>query len=176
MGGKRPGGNCPRGQKTGGGKVGGKRPRGAKGRGGGGRPGGKRLGGKRPGGKRPGGKSPVTSDSDAVIDWTYENNDQLNSSKTAAMIFGTRLRISNLRDPDPFIMRGSRIKFVKSHVYLGVTLDQIMSLGPLRKNIKKYISNKIFKLRKTRKYLNFDASVAVYKQTILFMLEYAGFL
>ena len=33
-------------------------------------------------------------------------------------------------------MRGSRIKFVKSHVYLGVTLDQIMSLGPLRKNIK----------------------------------------
>ena len=51
-----------------------------------------------------------------------------------------------------------------------------MSLLPLLKAVKKRISNKIFMLRKIRKYLNFDAAVAVYKQTILPIVDYAGFL
>ena len=38
------------------------------------------------------------------------------------------------------------------------------------------MSNRLFMLRKIRKYLTFDASVLVYKQTILPIVDYAGFL
>ena len=51
-----------------------------------------------------------------------------------------------------------------------------MSLAPLRKCIKKRVSNKIFKLRKIRKFLNFEAAILIYKQTILPIMDYAGFL
>ena len=51
-----------------------------------------------------------------------------------------------------------------------------MSLMPLLKNVKKRVSNKIFQLRKIRRYMTFDAAVLVYKQTILPILDYSGFL
>ena len=54
----------------------------------------------------------------------------------------------------------------QNHSYLGIQLDNIMSLNALIKDIKKKISNKIFVFRKIRIYLNFHAAVLVYKQTI----------
>ena len=51
-----------------------------------------------------------------------------------------------------------------------------MSLNALVKDIKKKISKKIFVFRKIRKYLNFHASVLAYKQTILPIIDYAGFM
>ena len=51
-----------------------------------------------------------------------------------------------------------------------------MCLIPLLKNIKKRVSNKMFVLRKLRKYLNEKAAVQVYKQTIMPIFDYAGFL
>ena len=50
-----------------------------------------------------------------------------------------------------------------------------MSLQPLSKDVKKRISNKIFTLRKIRKFITFDASVAIYKQTILPIMIMLGF-
>ena len=47
-----------------------------------------------------------------------------------------------------------------------------MSLIPLQKNVKKRISSKIFHLKKLRKYMTFEASVLVYKQTILAIIDY----
>ena len=118
----------------------------------------------------------IQSDFDAVIDWTLRNSLRLNQSKTKAMIFTTRSRLTSLNDPTPFRYFREKIAFVKNHIYLGVTLDNSMSLIPLLKNIKKRVSNKIFHLRKLRKYMTFDASVLVYKQTILPIIDYAGFL
>ena len=118
----------------------------------------------------------IQSDFDAVIDWTLHNSLRLNQAKTKAMIFSTRSRLTSLNDPTPFRYFRERIAFVKNHIYLGVTLDNSMSLIPLLKNIKKRVSNKIFHLRKLRKYMTFDASVLVYKQTILPIIDYAGFL
>ena len=51
-----------------------------------------------------------------------------------------------------------------------------MSLVQLTKDIKKRITNKIFMLRNIRKFLTFEASIAVYKQTMLPIIDYAGFL
>ena len=43
-------------------------------------------------------------------------------------------------------------------------------------NIKKGTSNKIFHLKKLRKYMTFDASVLVYKQASLPIIDYSGVL
>ena len=61
-------------------------------------------------------------------------------------------------------------------VYLGVTFDDVMSLGPLMKHVKTRLSNKIFMLCKIRKFLTFDAAVLVCKPTISPILVYAGFM
>ena len=73
-------------------------------------------------------------------------------------------------------MNGVDIDYLKSFSYLGMILDDTMSLIPLCKDVKKRISNRFFMLRKIRKYLTFDAAVLVYKQTILPIIDYAGFL
>ena len=57
-----------------------------------------------------------------------------------------------------------------------VILDDEMSLIPLLKNIKKLINNRMFQLRKIRKYINTHAAILIYKQTILPIFDYHGFL
>ena len=63
---------------------------------------------------------------------------------------------------------------VKNHLYLGVII--VMSLNPLLKSVNKRVSNMIFMLRKIRKFITFDAAILIYKQTILPIIEYAGFM
>ena len=64
----------------------------------------------------------IQCDFDTIVDWSFRNNLRLNYDKTKAMVFSTRNRILKLTNPTPFKMRDIDIKFVKSHVYLGVTL------------------------------------------------------
>ena len=81
-----------------------------------------------------------------------------------------------LDNPTQFEIGTNTIEFVHDYVYLGVTFDDVMSLGPLMKHVKKRFSNKIFMLCKIRKFQTFDAAVLVYKQIILPILDYAGFM
>ena len=92
------------------------------------------------------------------------------------MIFGTKNRILHLNEPTQFSMTGIKIKFVNTHNYLGITLDCTMNLNPLLKNVNKKITNKNFNLRKIRKNITRDAAVLIYKQTILPLIDYSGFL
>ena len=118
----------------------------------------------------------IQYDFDAIIEWTFRNSLRLNHSKTKAMILGSRNKLSNLSSPTAFNMGGVEINFVNSHLYLGVMIDSTMSLSQLTKDVKKRLSNKIFTFRKIRRFLTFDAAVAVYKQTILPIIDYAGFI
>ena len=118
----------------------------------------------------------IQADFDAIVDWTYRNSLRLNHDKTKAMIFSTRNKISKMGNPKQFTMNDHNIGFVHNYMYLGVMIDDVMSLVPLVKSVKKRISDKIFMLRKIRKFLTFEASVLVYKQTILPIIDYAGFL
>ena len=67
------------------------------------------------------------------------------------------------------------IQYVTLYNYLGLLLDNEMTLLPLLKNIKKCVSHKMFSLRKLRKYLTQEAAVLVYKQTIMPIFDYAVF-
>ena len=118
----------------------------------------------------------IEEDFDAILHWTFRNGLHLNPIKTKGMIFSTRNRLSNLRDPEPFEAHGHEISFVKQHAYLGILIDSMMTMSPLIKDIKKRLTNKIFMLRKIRHFLTFDAAVTVYNQTILPSIDYAGFL
>ena len=72
-------------------------------------------------------KGVIQSDFDKVVKWTLRNNLRLNCTKTKAIIFGTRNKLSKIINPEHFIMGNHRIDFVRKYVYLGVIVDDVMS-------------------------------------------------
>ena len=100
----------------------------------------------------------------------------LNSKKNQAMIVGTRNKLSNIRDPIPFRIQNHDVQYVNKYNYLGIVLDAEMSLIPLCNNILKRVTDKIYMLRKIGRYLTYKALSLIYKQVILPIIDYAGFL
>ena len=92
------------------------------------------------------------------------------------MIVSTGTKLKDLGVILNLEIGGMPIQFVKQYNYLGIILDAEMSLIPLMKNIKKRVNNRMFQLRKIRKYINKQAAIMIYKQTILPIFDYAGFL
>ena len=64
---------------------------------------------------------------------------------------------------------------MKQYNYLGINLDEEMTFQPMLKQVKKAITNILCTLRKIRKYITVKAAVLIYKQTILPIIDYAGF-
>ena len=108
-------------------------------------------------------------------EWTIKNNLRLNESKTQAMIVGNRNKLKKIDVPEPFLLHGKTVKFVKQYNYLGKIIDAELSLLPLYKNIQKRVIDKVYMLKKLRKYLTYKSAVQIYKQTILPIFDYAGF-
>ena len=115
-------------------------------------------------------------DLDAFINWCSVNGLKINSEKTKAMLCSTRNRLHVMHNMINFKILGNEVQYVTQYNYLGLLLDNEMTLQPLIKDIKKRVNNKMFTLRKLRKYLTEAAAILVYKQTILPILDYAGFL
>ena len=110
-----------------------------------------------------------------VLKWTNENSLALNATKTQAMIIGPRCKLQRLQQ-DHILISELPVKFVKQYNYLGIIIDSEMTLQPMLKHVKRMLTNKIFILRKIRKFLTEKASLSIYKQTILPILDYSGFL
>ena len=109
----------------------------------------------------------LQSDLDSILSWTDENFLTLNKSKTQSMLTGTRNKLKHVIDPLPLVIDNVRVKFVKQYSYLGIVIDEEMTLQPMIKHVKKTITNRPFSLRKIRKYINEKAEISIYKQTIL---------
>ena len=77
---------------------------------------------------------------------------------------------------DQIIIRGKSIKHVTQYNYLGIILDNDLSLVILCKNIGKRVIDKVYMLRKIRKYLSYKAAVQIYKSTILPIFGYPDYL
>ena len=108
------------------------------------------------------------------IDWGTRNYFELNASKTKAMLVGTGSKLKSINDPAPFTAGNSKILFVKSFVYLGTTLDSELTLEPLFKNVCRQVDQKLFILRKTRRYITVHAAKSMYKQMLLPLFDYNG--
>ena len=108
--------------------------------------------------------------------WLLENGLSLNTAKTKCLIIGSRPKLNFIKEPCNFMSNQCQIDFTKQYDYLGTIFDSEMSLLPLYKNTTKIASNKIFLLRKIRKYIDYHTAISIYKQTILPILDYSGFL
>ena len=91
------------------------------------------------------------------------------------MIVGNRNKISRIKNPKPFVISGQDIKYVKKYNYLGIIIDAEITLVPVCKSIQKQVIDMIYMLHKLGKYLTYKASLQIYKQVILPILDYAGF-
>ena len=82
----------------------------------------------------------------------------------------------SIGDPAHFNAGNSRIIFVTNFVYLGTTLDNELTVEPLYKNVCRQIDQKLFILRKIRRYITVSAAKTMYKQMTLPLFDYNGFL
>ena len=79
----------------------------------------------------------IQQDFNNIIDWTLRNNLRLNANKTNCMIVGSRARLTNMANPCQLKYMNRNIKFVRHCPYLGIVLDNNMSLIPLVNNVKR---------------------------------------
>ena len=65
------------------------------------------------------------------MSWTDKKFLKLNNSKTQAMIIGSCTKLKHLDAPTPVTVNGASIKYVKQYSYLGILLDEEMTLQPM---------------------------------------------
>ena len=66
--------------------------------------------------------------------------------------------------------------FVNKFSYLGIVLDSEMLLEPLYKNVCRQVEQKLVMLRKIRRNINNLGAISLYKQMIMPLFDYSGFL
>ena len=113
---------------------------------------------------------------DAVHEWFSMNRLKLNIKKSSSLIIGLRSKLSKIDLQKRICIDGVPLKFVDSYRYLGTIIDREMSLTSLLSNIKKSVLSKLFTLRKLRRYITEKCAIAIYKQTILPVFDYVGFM
>ena len=109
---------------------------------------------------------------DDYVTWGVENNMYLNASKTKTMLIKSKNQHNLYR---PLCTRGKPIQFVSTFNYLGVLIEDQLSFTPYYNSVKRKMENKIFVLSKIRKYICNRTSLLTYKQAVLPLVEYAGF-
>ena len=113
----------------------------------------------------------LQEDLDNLSDWCNENDIFINTKKTKIMFFGSKAKIEstdlpNLRINDNIIQRA------KTYTYLGIKLDEQLSLDTQAQAVIRKVSTKIYQLTKMRPFLSKKAALLVYKNMILPILEY----
>ena len=63
-----------------------------------------------------------------------------------------------------------------NRAHLGAVIDKEMTLTGLLTDIKKSVLCKLFSLRKLPRYITEKCAISIYKQTIIPVLDYVGFL
>lgn len=116
----------------------------------------------------------LSTDFKAMADWMTENELIINmkKGKTEVMLFGTRQRIKDqkldVRYQDQIINNTSDYK------YLGVKLDQTLSLNDHLNSTYKKASGRLYLLSRLRNQLNIKASLAIYTSLVLPLFTYCS--
>ena len=106
------------------------------------------------------------------VEWGEQNNMYLNASKTKTMLV-CPTKSHNLYQP--ISSMGKTIQFVNNFNYLGVIIDDQLTFIPYYNLVKRRMENKIFVMSKIRKYVDIRTALLIYKQAVLPLIEYAGF-
>ena len=113
---------------------------------------------------------------DNIHEWCTANRLRLNIDKSKMLIFGSRSKLQKIDYESKISLGNQSLSFTDKYKYLGVTLDNEMNLTSFLACIKRSVLQKLFNLRKLRYYISEKGALAIYKQTIMPMFEYSGFL
>ena len=113
---------------------------------------------------------------DNVHDWCRDNRLKINVSKSKVLLVSSRQKLNQVDFSTKIRLGNISLQFTDKYKYLGVTLDREMNLTNLLSDVKKSVSSRLFNFRKLRHYINEKSALAICKQTILPIFDYAGFL
>ena len=113
----------------------------------------------------------LQADTTAIGDWCRLNRLTVNTDKTQILWTYSRLSPPNLEGAD-VSLNGQRLLIVDQFNYLGVTLDKYMTLGPHISKVINLAKVRVAQLRRTRKYVDKDTCLLLYKQMVLPTMEY----
>ena len=118
----------------------------------------------------------LQSDLDKIDSWLTANALRLNAKKSKCLIIASPNKKRNINRNLTLRISAQSLDFVDKFSYLGYYLDTDMSLKPLLSHIKKITTSKLGTLYKVRKYMTIDSALAIYKQMIMPLFDYSGFL
>ena len=87
-------------------------------------------------------KIKLQSDLDRLDSWCKGNKLTVNAKKSNVVTFGTRNRITKIRDME-FSLNGEHLQRVPHYKYLGVFLDSTLNFNKHIDNTRKIISHKL---------------------------------
>ena len=85
----------------------------------------------------------LQEDLDNLANWCVDNKIYVNISKTKAMFFGSRARLNSSELP-PFKIGDNTLQRVKTHTYLGIKLDEQLTLETHANSLIQKKSNRIY--------------------------------
>ena len=121
-------------------------------------------------------KQEIQPELDLVQNWFDANRLKLNIMKSSTLLIGSRSKLSKVDFLNNVNIDNKSLNFVEKYKYLGTTIDREMTMFGLLSNVKKSVLNKLFTLRKLRRYITEKCAITIYKQTILPIFDYMNFL
>ena len=108
---------------------------------------------------------------DKFTKWCAINALTINTSKTKTMLFGSRNKLKNCQKPELFI-NDEILQNVPTFKYLGINLDQTLSLKYYLECLTSNITFKLYMFNKILRFLNEKCAVIVYKTMIMPFFDY----
>ena len=113
---------------------------------------------------------------DNVQQWCTSNRLNIIVSRSRILLFGSHTKLGKVDYSANLSLGNSTLNYCNKYKYLGVTLDREMTRTSLLTDTKRSVTNRLFNLRKLRHYITEKSTIAIYKQTILPVFDYAGFI
>ena len=113
----------------------------------------------------------LQEDLNSLSNWCVDNDIYVNTTKTKTMFFGSRAKLNSIELPT-FKIGNSFLERAKTYTYLGIKLDEQLSLDTHANTIIQRVSTKIYHLTKIRSFVTKKAALLIYKNMILPILEY----
>ena len=118
-------------------------------------------------------ESDLQSDASKVYDWFCKSGLSINKDKTKMLLFNP----PSTPHREPLISMGNTVlKVCTSYEYLGIVLDDCLNFVKTISKTVSTSSNRCFMMNRFRKKVSKPTAILIYKQTILPVLEYCGFL
>ena len=112
----------------------------------------------------------------SVQRWYTANRLKINVKKSKVLVIASRQKLNKIDFTNQLCFDNVNLNFTNKYNYLGVIIDSEMTLTCLVSTTKKTVLNRLFNLRKLRRYITEKCALAIYKQTILPVFDYVGFM